>query len=130
MIKLHLTNRHGGTPLHNATNLGLVKLVEQYKKQLGYGEYRLIIVTDGMASNESLFKSALIRSIRYPFISIYGIGLCINGNHLLKTYSIAYYDAQNYEELGAALEETSAELNVFDPESFNLDDLIDEANVN
>lgn len=108
----------GGTPLSAATKGGIDKLVEQYKKQLGYGEYRLIIVTDGLAHDEDLFKKTLIESRKYPFIAIYGIGLCMDGEHVLKKYSYSYTDASNYDELGKALEETLAELPSFDEAEF------------
>lgn len=114
----------GGTPLANATYSGINSLVKQYKKQLGYGEYRLIIVTDGLASYPDEFKKTLIDSRKYPFIAIYGIGLCIEGNHILKTYSLSYTDAHNYDDLGKALEETVSELPYFDPAEFNVDDLV------
>lgn len=112
------------TPLGKATQLAVDKLIEQYKKQLGYGEYRLIIVTDGLASNPDLFRRSLGRSTRYSFISVYGIGLCIDGNHVLKQHSISYTDAYNYEELESALTETLAELPDFDITDFNPEDYV------
>ncbi|MCK9206628.1 MAG: VWA domain-containing protein [Salinivirgaceae bacterium] len=110
-----------GTPLDAATQFGVNRLVEQYKKQLGYGEYRLVIVTDGLANEPDKFELALREASRYPFIAIYGIGLCIEGLHSLKNYSISYTDAHDYEQLGKALEKTIGELQDFDPTEFNLD---------
>ena len=37
----------GQTPLGEALLASVDKIVEQYKKQLGYGTYRIIIITDG-----------------------------------------------------------------------------------
>ncbi len=107
------------TPLADATAFGVEKLVEQYKKQLGYGEYRLVIVTDGMANEPEKFESSLQEASRYSFIAIYGIGLCIDGFHTLKDYSLSYTDANDYEQLGTALEKTIGELQDFDPTEFN-----------
>ncbi|MEM6643110.1 MAG: vWA domain-containing protein [Bacteroidota bacterium] len=112
----------GSTPLGQVTDIGMTRLVEQYKKQLGYGEYRLIIVTDGLASSAETFEKSLQNNLKYPFVSLYGIGLCIQGNHMLKTYALNYTDANNYEELEEALTETISELPDFDPESFDLSD--------
>ncbi len=114
----------GGTPLSNAVYYGEYQLVEKYKQQLGYGEYRLIVITDGIASYPEKFAETLRETQKYPFIAIYGIGLCMDENHILKDYAIKYTDADNYEELSAALEETVAELEDFDPENFNPEDLV------
>ncbi|MBN1183114.1 MAG: VWA domain-containing protein [Bacteroidales bacterium] len=108
----------GDTPLGNATYYGIDALVEQYKKQLGYGEYRLIIVSDGLATDPDQFEESLLYSRKYPFIAIYGIGLCLEQEHILRDFAISYTDAYNYEELGKALEETIAELPEFDPTEF------------
>lgn len=114
----------GGTPLSNATITGTEKLIEKYKEQLGYGEYRLIIITDGLASDPNYFQKNLETTSRYPFIAIYGIGLCMEQRNVINRYALKYTDANNYEELGKALEETVAELEDFDPTEFNPDDLI------
>ena len=108
----------GGTPLGNATYWGMQTLIDQYKKQLGYGEYRLIVITDGLASFPSEFREQLEELRRYPFIALYGIGLCIEGDDLLKSHSLSYTDSHDYEELGKALEATIAELEQFDPTEF------------
>jgi len=121
--KISVVEPQGGTPLANATYFGMSRLVEQYKKQLGYGEYRLIVITDGIASYPDDFKKQLIELKKYPFIALYGIGLCIDGRHMLKSYSLSYTDANNYEELGKALVETIAESEDFDPDDFDLSDI-------
>ncbi len=112
----------GGTPLASATKFGVNQLVKQYKKQLGYGEYRMVIVTDGIANDPSLFEQNLIDASRYSFIATYGIGLCIDGGHLLKAYSMSYTDADDYDKLSKALEETIGELSDFDPKDFKPED--------
>lgn len=114
----------GGTPLSNAVYFGTYQLVERYKQQLGYGEYRLIIITDGIASYPDKFAETLRNSRKYPFIAIYGIGLCMDASHILKSYALKYTDADNYDELSKALEETVAELEDFNLTDFNPEDLI------
>lgn len=102
------------TPLARAIELGTDRLVEQYKKQLGYGEYRLIVVTDGRAD---YIPSASEYAIRKR-IAIYAIGLCIGENHPLRHYSVSYRAADSFEDLAAGLEETLAETDSFDLTDF------------
>src|SRR4029079_10802202 len=41
----------GGTPLHTAITQAYARLEQQGSRQLGYGEYHLVVVTDGEASD-------------------------------------------------------------------------------
>ena len=41
---------NANTPLRSAVDLAYSRLLEQGRRQLGYGEYHLVIVTDGLAS--------------------------------------------------------------------------------
>jgi len=104
----------GGTPLAASIRSGTDRLVEQYKKQLGYGDYRLIAVTDGQAKE---IPGATQYAARFG-MPIYAIGLCIEGDHPLRTFAMSYREANNYEDLERALEETVAELPSFDVAEF------------
>jgi hypothetical protein len=104
----------GGTPLARSIQLGSDKLVEQYKKQLGYGDYRLIVVTDGQADK---IPAAADYAASFG-IPIYAIGLCMEGDHPLRSFAISYREASNYQDLERALEETVAETEVYDPTVF------------
>ncbi|MBC8233314.1 VWA domain-containing protein [bacterium] len=106
-----------GTPLAEAIKTGSDKLIEQYKKQLGYGDYRLVVVTDGIANN---IPSAAIYATQYGF-PIYTIGLFVEEEHPLREYSISYKDAQSFEELQQGLTETLAETEYFDPVEFEFE---------
>jgi hypothetical protein len=108
----------GGTPLGEAIQMSVDKVVEQYKKQLGYGTYRIIIITDGVQTGISL-KEPCYYLARHGFIGLYSIGLCMKSSHTLKNYSLSYRDANNYEELEQALVEATAESDVFDPNLFD-----------
>lgn len=104
----------GGTPLAESITVGTDKLVEQYKKQLGYGEYRLVVVTDGEA--DGIPQAARYATSRN--IPIYAIGLCIGNNHPLRSYAASYRAADSPEDLARGLEETLAELPSFDAAEF------------
>jgi len=107
----------GGTPLAQALRFGTDRLVEQYKKQLGYGEFRLVAVTDGLA--ESIPEAALYAA-RFG-IPIYTIGLCVEQNHPLRNLSVSYLAADNYDDLARGLTDTLAELPIFDVSQFDKD---------
>lgn len=103
-----------GTPLADALRYGTDKLVEQYKEQLGYGEFRLVAVTDGIA--DGIPKAALYAA-KYG-IPIYAIGLCVEKNHPLRHYSVSYRAADNFADLSEGLADTMAELPNFDITQF------------
>jgi Ca-activated chloride channel homolog len=104
----------GGTPLADAIRAGTNKLVTQYKKQLGYGSYRLVVVTDGDASGiPGAAKYATKKGV-----PIYTIGLCIGNNHPLRDHSVSYQAADNFDDLAQALQETMAETQTFDATEF------------
>ena len=105
----------GGTPLAGCIYYATDRLIEQYKKQLGYGDYRIIIITDGQAD---YLKDASVYTYQYG-IPMYTIGLCMNFEHPLKEFSLAYFDAQDFNQLGAALDDAVAETTDFDPQEFN-----------
>lgn len=106
------------TPLGEALNAGVERIVEQYKKQLGYGIYRIIIITDGEQTGIGLKEPCEYLS-RHGFIGLYSIGLCMKKSHTLKKYSLSYRDANNYEELEQALVEATAESDIFDATLFD-----------
>ena len=108
----------GETPLGEALSASVDKIVEQYKKQLGYGTYRIIIITDGEQTGIDL-KQPCNYLAQHGFIGLYSIGLCMKSSHTLKKYSLSYRDANNYEELEQALVEATAESDVFDPNLFD-----------
>ncbi len=107
---------NGGTPLAQAITVATDKLVTQYKKQLGYGEYRLVVVTDGQASD---IPNACVYAAKYN-IPIYAIGFCIEGDHPLRAYSLSYREANNATDLQKSLEETLAESESFDATDFKV----------
>jgi hypothetical protein len=106
------------TPLGEALQAGVGKIVEQYKRQLGYGVYRIIVITDGEQTGIDLKEPCKFLS-RHGFIGLYSIGLCMKKSHRLKKYSLSYRDANNYEELEKALVEATAESEIFDANLFD-----------
>ncbi len=104
----------GGTPLAQGMRFGTERLVEKYQKQLGYGGFRLVVVTDGEADS---IPDAALNAAKYS-IPIYSIGLCVSENHPLRAYSFSYKAADNISDLAKGLEETLAESPTFDATEF------------
>lgn len=106
----------GNTPLTEAMEQGMKRLVRQRELQLGYGEFRLVVVTDGQATGRPILQAVtLAREQRLP---IYTIGLCIGEAHELRKYAVSYRAADSAEALKRGLEETLAETNAFDAQTF------------
>jgi Ca-activated chloride channel homolog len=106
----------GKTPLTESIEQGVNRLVQQRDQQLGYGEFRLVVVTDGEATGRPLPQAvAYARERRIP---IYTIGLCLSTDHTLRRSSVSYRPADSIEALKLGLEETLAETNMFDPQTF------------
>lgn len=103
------------TPLAASIRSATERLVAQYQKQLGYGEYRIVVVTDGLANG---IPAASEYAMSYG-IPIYAIGLCIQQNHPLRKYAVSYRAADSFDDLAKGLEETLAELPAFDVQSFD-----------
>lgn len=107
-----------GTPLGEAIKTGVDRLVQQYKQQLGYGEFRLVVVTDGQANGEVPLAEATAYAAKFA-TPIYTIGLCIGAEHELRKYSVSYRAADSIEELREGLAETLAEPPSFDATGFD-----------
>lgn len=111
----------GGTPLGASMFTGCNALLGQYKKQLGYGEYRLIVVTDGEPSDGNEFNKAC-EYARQAKVPIYAIGYNVpGGNHPLRDprYTVSYREATDEKSLQRGLEEVTAETETYDAQSFD-----------
>jgi Ca-activated chloride channel homolog len=103
--------------LGDAVRFGTKQLTLQYQKQLGYGEFRLIVITDGLANDMDDFLKALKYATSYR-IPIYAIGINVEGDNYLRQYAVSYREANNSQDLQKALENTLAELPSFDTTEF------------
>jgi hypothetical protein len=104
----------GGTPLARAIQFGAEVLTKQREQQLGYGEFRLIIVTDGLAKDIPVAAEFANEKA----IPIYAIGLCIQEDHPLRHYAVSYRSANDFQDLAKALEATVAETEFYDAQTF------------
>ncbi|MEN9614059.1 MAG: hypothetical protein RLZZ347_366 [Candidatus Parcubacteria bacterium] len=102
---------NGGTPLYQAIGTGVAQLSAQMQKQLGYGEYHLVVVTDGEASDRD--DGIINRIVASPII-LHTIGFGISGGHSLNQPGKVYYaEAQNPDQLVKGLSSVLAESTKF-----------------
>ncbi len=98
----------GGTPLGRYIRIGANRLLEQREKQYNYGNYRLLIVTDGEAQDaEKVTKytpEILNRQLRVDVI-----GVDMSTDHQLAQEADSYRKADNPGELVAAVSQILAE---------------------
>ncbi len=99
-----------GTPLSLAVEAGNAALTNQAKKQLGYGEYHLVIVTDGDANKGYEPDYAVRTLLQSSPIVLHTVGFCINENHSLNQPGYTLYKAANDpQSLAAGLDSVLAE---------------------
>ena len=98
----------GGTPLGKYIRIGANRLLDERAKQYNYGNYRLLIVTDGEASDaaqvEYYTPEILNRQIRVDVI-----GVDMKTDHMLAKVVDSYRRADNPGELVAAVSQILAE---------------------
>lgn len=112
---------HGGsTPLSKAFEFAYKACTSQGQSQLGYGEYTIVVVTDGIANNPELLSEHVNFILEKTPINIYSIGFCIGSNHSLNQPGRTVYKAANNPaELQQGLQEVLAESESFDESEFS-----------
>jgi Mg-chelatase subunit ChlD len=111
---------NGGTPLDQAIDFGYQKLLSQGKRQQGYGEYNLVIVTDGLASGGHHPEHAVERILKESPVILHTIGFCIAQDHSLNRPGLTLYrSANDPESLKQGLVNVLAESPEFDLSSFS-----------
>ena len=111
---------HGGkTPLTKAFNHAYRDITFQGQKQLGYGEYTIVVVTDGIANSPGQLYNTVETIQAASPITIYTIGFCIGEKHSLnQPGKTVYKAADNPEALRQGLKEVLAEAVTFDDSEF------------
>ena len=108
------TGAGGGTPLSSAVRLGYEQLRRQAVRQLGYGEYHLIIVTDGEANAGFDPGNDVNIIMRDSPVVIHTIGFYIGNRHSLNQPGrTVYKEANNPKDLEQGLADVLAESDKF-----------------
>lgn len=110
----------GGTPLKSSMNLGVKALTEQGKRQLGYGEYHLVVITDGEFNPSQEDPREIVdQVIRATPIVVHTLGFCIGEKHSLNQPGRVLYRAANSQkELESGLAAVLAESPEFQVKKF------------
>ncbi|HXK57141.1 MAG TPA: VWA domain-containing protein, partial [Gammaproteobacteria bacterium] len=109
----------GSTPLYSGIKFAYEKLLNQGKLQLGYGRYHLIVITDGMASENEDPTQLVQRILHESPVNLHAIGFCIGSDHSLNQPGrTVYHAAGNPAELSNGLESVLAEEPMFDASRF------------
>lgn len=115
------TRPSGGTPLYQYISVGATRLLEERQKGNNLGSYKLLVVTDGIASdpalnNDSYFrdgtpKPGVLRDVMNRGISIDAIGLDMVDDHpLSKQINGLYMRGDDPSSLKKAIEKSVAEV--------------------
>jgi hypothetical protein len=109
---LDLIQADGGTPLGSYLKTGADALLTKRDEQLGYGSYRLLVVTDGEADagRERSLVESYTPEVLARGITLDSIGVNMSRHHTLATRSNSYATADNPEQLTKALREVFAEV--------------------
>ena len=105
--KIESIRAHDGTPLGAAMRTGVTELLEVRAKQI-YGHYRLLVVTDGEATDADLLAKVFPDLVSRG-ISIDVIGVDMKADHSLSTRAHSYRRASDAESFKKAVQEVFAE---------------------
>jgi hypothetical protein len=108
----------GETPLAGAIRYAYRALSKRGAEQLGYGEYHLVVVTDGEATGEDP-RGIVDRLITESPVVLHTIGFCIGADHSLNQAGrTVYQSADNPQALEQGLSDVLAEAPSFDVKKF------------
>jgi len=109
-----------GTPLKSAVRTGYDALTLQGQKQLGYGRYVLVIVTDGVASSGESPTNIVNDIIDDTPVEIHTVGFCLGDKHTLNQPGRTFYaSATSSEEVLKSLEDVLSESSDVDDNDFS-----------
>jgi Ca-activated chloride channel family protein len=109
----------GGTPLDDAISAGYAQLEQQAVRQLGYGRYVLVVVTDGQANPGHDPTEKVRWMLNNTPVELHTIGFCIGTDHALNMPGRTIYKAaDNPAALRQGLADVLAEAEAFDVSTF------------
>lgn len=117
---VHGVQAAGGTPLRQSIQAAYHALTQQGRRQLGYGEYHLVVITDGEANEGQDPRDAVAELLRDSPVVLHTIGFCIGDRHSLNQPGrTLYLAADNPEALSRGLGGVLAEAPAFHAAGFD-----------
>jgi hypothetical protein len=105
--------------LDDAISAGYAQLEQQAMRQLGYGRYVLVVVTDGQANPGHDPTEKVRWMLNNTPIELHTIGFCIGTDHSLNMPGRTVYKAaDNPAALRQGLADVLAEAEAFDVSTF------------
>lgn len=106
----------GSTPLGARIDQAMEMLSEDAKRQRGFGQYRVLVVTDGAAGDQDRLLAVLRNTLSNTPVQVATIGLGVGQGHVLNLPGhTSYVDVSKPEDLAAAMAALSAEDQDFAP---------------
>ncbi|MBU0717589.1 MAG: VWA domain-containing protein [Planctomycetes bacterium] len=113
------TSPNDGTPLSKAMADAYNMMITRGLLQLGYGEYTIVVVTDGEANDKDTLTKWVNWIVGNSPVQIFTIGLDISSKNSLNRVGVTTYrEANNYAELERSLGDVTAESPTFDVTDF------------
>lgn len=117
--QIHAVVANNKTPLTASIDQAYQLLNAQSRRQLGYGEYSIVVVTDGVANDPGALARRVHKILSESPVMINTIGFCIETNHSLNQPGRTIYKAANDPAaLRQGLQEVLAESESFDIAAF------------
>jgi hypothetical protein len=114
----------GGTPLGEYTKVAADRLLRARDEQHGYGTYRLLVVTDGEATDARKLEK-FVPDVVGRGITLDTIGVSMSGDHTLKRMATSYRSADDPESLTKAVQAVLAEVSAAGTDSAGNDAFAD-----
>lgn len=113
------TRAGGNTPLAESLLYAYQQLTLQGKRQQGYGDYNIVVLTDGEANDTEKLINAVDTITAESPINIHTIGFCLDQHHALNQRGVVnYHSASNAAELIKGFDSVLAEAPSFDDNHF------------
>ncbi len=109
LSSIDLPQPGAGTPLGKYMKIAADRLLEERAKQFGYGTYRLLVVTDGQASDTQRVER-YTPEIMARGITVDVIGVDMGERHTLATKVHSYRSADDPDSLKQAVQDVFAEI--------------------
>ncbi|MEM9100017.1 MAG: vWA domain-containing protein [Pseudomonadota bacterium] len=106
----------GATPLGESLAQAYRRLETEAIRQRGFGTYRVVLTTDGQASDEVVLTDVLQQVVTKTPVEIVTIGIGIEGGHVLNMPGVVTYTGvSDVGALADALAGSAAERTTFTP---------------